>query len=81
MNIKDEETAKEKRMTFSLQMLENQFIKMENDPDTLNEESKINKEKPAVEKFSSIPNMLKCYICEGIQNIVIFYTKILIFTS
>lgn len=50
-------------MTLSLQMLEDQFIKMENDP--VNEESK-NKEKPILEKISSIPNMLKCYVCEGI---------------
>jgi len=50
-------------MTLSLQMLEDQFIKMENDP--INEESK-NKEKPILEKISSIPNMLKCYVCEGI---------------
>jgi len=46
----------------SLQMLEDQFIKMESDP--VNEELK-NKEKPTLEKISSIPNMLKCYICEG----------------
>jgi len=46
----------------SLQMLEDQFIKMESDP--VNEEAK-NKEKPILEKISSIPNMLKCYICEG----------------
>lgn len=46
----------------SLQMLEDQFIKMESDP--ANVDSK-NKEKPTLEKISSIPNMLKCYICEG----------------
>lgn len=50
-------------MTMSLRMLEDQFIKMESDP--VNEESK-NKEKPTLEKISSIPNMLKCYICEGL---------------
>lgn len=76
MNIKEEETAKEKRITFSLQMLENQFIKMEDDPDPVSEESKVNKEKPAIEKFSSIPNMLKCYICEGTLLHMLFFTKI-----
>jgi hypothetical protein len=50
-------------MTFSLQLLENQFLKMESDTN-VNEEMKT-KEKPAVEKFSSIPIMLKCYLCEG----------------
>lgn len=65
MKIKEEDNAKEKRMTFSLQMLENQFMKMESDTNVNNEEAKVSKDKPANEKISSIPNMLKCYICEG----------------
>lgn len=61
-------------MNFSLQLLENQFIKMETDNNiniNSTEEHKT-KEKPQLEKFSSIPNMLKCFICEGKSQNIFF---------
>ena len=52
-------------MTFSLQMLENQFLNQDENIQIKKEEEKKSKEKPVIEKHSSIPSMLKCYVCEG----------------
>ncbi len=56
-------------MTFSLQMLENQFLNPDSENiQTNKEEEKFTKEKPIIEKHSSIPSMLKCFVCEGKKN-------------
>ena len=52
-------------MTFSLQMLENQFLNQDDNLQINKEEERKSKEKPAIEKHSSIPSMLKCFVCEG----------------
>ena len=57
-------------MTFSLQMLENQFLNQDSENiETNKEEERKSKEKPTVEKHSSIPSMLKCFVCEGKKSI------------
>jgi hypothetical protein len=53
-------------MTISLQMLENQLLNPDSENILINkEEEKTLKEKPGIEKHSSIPSMLKCFVCEG----------------
>lgn len=53
-------------MNETLSKLDNQIKTLEKENNLRNESNeKIIKEKVATEKFSSIPNMMRCYICEG----------------
>jgi hypothetical protein len=56
-------------MNDSFNLLDNQLLRLESNLDlnkhTNNEESKEKEKNATTEKFSSIPNMMKCYICEG----------------
>ena len=53
-------------MNDSLVQLDNQLSRLQSNLETIKNTESTEKEKIAtIEKFSSIPNMLKCYICEG----------------